>query len=243
MAIKLITFDLDDTLWDVDGLLQRAEEAVFSWLSQHCPPVTQHYSLDSLFQTRVDYWRSHPELKHQISRMRQESLAFILTELGYSSAQATAISRQAFEVFMDYRHRVSYFDHALAVLETLGRDYALGALSNGNACTRRLGIDNYFDFHFSAEQVNASKPDPTLFRAALDHAGISPTQMIHIGDHPKDDIRGAAALGIYTVWINRQGDPWQADDLAPSQTVRCLSELPAAVATIDQIAQGPQNAS
>lgn len=230
--IRLITFDLDNTLWDVDGLLLRAEQGVYDWLREACPAIAEHYTLDTLFKARVRYWRAHPELEHQISRMRLESLGFILRELGYPEAEANRLSHRAFEVFMDFRHRVTYFDHALAALESLNRAYTIGALSNGNACTRRLGIDNYFDFHYSAEQLNAGKPEPALFRAALAYANVKPAQMIHIGDNPTDDICGAAELGIYSIWFNRSGVAWAVPDVTPTATVSCLSELPEAVAAI-----------
>lgn len=228
-AIKLITFDLDDTLWSVDGVLMRAEQGVFQWLGQHCPAVTRQYTLESLLKTRVAYWQSQPTLKHQISRMRQASLAHIIEGCGYSPDEAKALSAQAFEVFMEYRHRVTLFDDALHVVEQLGKDYQLGVLSNGNACTRRLGIDSYFDFHYSAEQFNASKPQPALFQAALDYAGVLPGQMIHIGDNPKDDILGASQLGIHSIWFNRTGATWPENDYRPNLHVSRLAQLPAAV--------------
>ena len=42
MSIECITFDLDDTLWDVEPVILRAEELFYQWLSQHCPRITQH---------------------------------------------------------------------------------------------------------------------------------------------------------------------------------------------------------
>ena len=41
-----------------------------------------------------------------------------------------------------------------------------------------------------------------MFRAALLHNDVLEHQMIHVGDNPIDDIRGAADLGIPTIWVN-----------------------------------------
>ena len=231
-TIKLITFDLDDTLWSVDGVLMRAEQGVFQWLGQHCPAVTHQYSLESLVENRLAYWKSQPALKHQISLMRRASLAHIIEGCGYSPDEAKVLSDGAFEVFMTFRHQVTLFDDALSAVEQLGKQYLLGVLSNGNACTKRLGIDGYFDFHYSAEQFNAGKPNSALFQAALDYAGATPAQMIHIGDNPKDDILGATQMGIHSIWFNREGNPWPESDYRPSLQISRLAQLPAAVGQI-----------
>ncbi|TQV70765.1 HAD family hydrolase [Exilibacterium tricleocarpae] len=233
-AVKLITFDLDNTLWHVDEVLRKAEQAVYGWLQHHCPTLTGAYSAEALFEARVAYWKQHPEFKHQISIMRRSSLAHLLEGCGYSAAEARQHSDEAFELFMDFRHRVTFFDHALGVVEQLGRHYQLGILSNGNACPRRLGIDNYFDFHYSAEALNASKPSPVPFTTALEHVQVEARQCIHIGDSPRDDILGAAALGIQTIWVNREGEPWRESSCRPDAEVACLSEIPQAVADIEQ---------
>ena len=231
-TIRLITFDLDNTLWETPELLQQAELAVYNWLAQHCPRVTRTYTLEALFEARVTYWRQHPEFKHQIGKMRRASLEYILCGCGYDQQQAQQHSAAAFEVFMDYRHRIDFFDHAFSVIETLGKDYRLGILSNGNACSKRLGIDHYFDFHYTAEQLGIGKPSAVPFRAALQHAGVEAGECIHIGDSVKDDIGGAAPLGIHTIWFNPANHTWEETAFAPSAEVSCLSEIPQAVATI-----------
>lgn len=232
-AIRLITFDLDNTLWETDKLLRQAEQAVYDWLAQHCPEVTRAYTLEALFEARVAYWQQHPEFKHQISRMRRASLEHILRGCGYDRQRAQQKSAEAFEVFMDYRHRIDFFDHAFTVIETLGKNHRLGILSNGNACSRRLGIDRYFDFHYTAEQLGVGKPSPVPFRAALRHTGVEADECIHIGDSIEDDISGAAALGIHTIWFNPADRAWEETAFAPSAEVACLSEIPQAVTVIE----------
>ena len=70
-------------------------------------------------------------------------------------------------MFHDARNRVTFFPGALEVLETLADSYTLGALSNGNADLKRIGIRELFGFHHSAESIGRRKPEPDMFRAAL----------------------------------------------------------------------------
>jgi putative hydrolase of the HAD superfamily len=55
--------------------------------------------------------------------------------------------------------------------------------------------------------------------------------MIHVGDHPVDDIQGAAELGIHTLWINHTREPFNGV-IAPSAEVHSFRDLQAGVETI-----------
>lgn len=105
----------------------------------------------------------------------------------------------------------------------------LGALSNGNADIRRVGLGDYFDFALNADALGVGKPDAAAFAAALGRAGVLPVEAVHVGDNPQDDIAGALNAGMHAVWFNPTGQEWQ-DGVAPTAQVRCLSALPAVVA-------------
>ena len=51
------------------------------------------------------------------------------------------------------------------------------------------------------------KPDPRIFQLALDHFGLEPEQCLYIGDHPLNDIQGAAKAGMNTIWM-KVNQPW-----------------------------------
>lgn len=231
-AIKLITFDLDDTLWEINSVIQNAEQAVYQWLERHKPHITQRLSQQQLFEAKLEHAKRNPEFKHQISQLRQSFLAELLSKHGDSHDDAHNGSLSAYDIFMDYRHRVTFFDNAISTLQHLGEKYRLGIISNGNACSERLGIGQHFEFHLTAESVNASKPSPIPFQSALDKAEVQPEQCIHIGDNPLDDIKGAAELGIHTIWVNQNGQPWEDSLVAPSAEVTEISQVPEAVTRI-----------
>ena len=56
---------------------------------------------------------------------------------------------------------------------------------------------------FTSEDARAYKPRKELFEFALKNAGLFAEQVVHIGDSLSSDIKGASAMGINAVWINR----------------------------------------
>ena len=58
---------------------------------------------------------------------------------------------------------------------------------------------------FTSEDARAYKPRKELFELALNRTGFAPDEVIHIGDSISSDVKGASALGIHTLWLNRFG--------------------------------------
>jgi len=234
-AIRLITFDLDGTLWDVEPVLVRAEQELERWLHRRCPDHAPRLGRQRLLELRMQLCRRQPQLLSHLSQLRHTALEQALRESGMAPAQAAKLAAEGLEVFLEFRHQVQYFDQVLQTLEQLSRHYLLGALTNGNADIRRLGLDCYFSFAFSAEALGSRKPEPGHFQAALKQAETPPGQAIHIGDHPRDDIWGAQRQGMHTIWVNIEEQPWQSERPAPTHQVSRWGEpLLQAVAEISR---------
>ncbi len=231
MPIKVITFDLDNTLWDVDPALLRAEDAQRDWLLKHRPGAIEAYDHEGLWQFKKSVWKRHPQLLHHVSDMRRQMLYELQIAAGYDEEASRQGAEDAFAVFLEQRHQVVLYEEALGVLQSLSREYTLGALTNGNADIYKTDAGEYFDFAFLAEDVGASKPAPDMFHAALDRAGVEPEHIVHVGDHPEHDIAGAKAAGMYTVWMNPQGQDWPGGERADGE-IDNLLQLPTAIAGI-----------
>ncbi len=231
--IRVISFDLDNTLWDVEPILHRAEAAQNHWLQQNFPRVFEQFDADTLRDFRFRMHQSHPELAHQISKLRIQSLYEVLLQCGTAEAPARQGAATAFNEFLTIRHQVEPYERALEVLESLAQHYTLGALSNGNADIYKTDIGEHFDFAFSAEQVDAGKPLPDMFHAAMRQAGAAGHEIIHVGDNPDHDVRGAQQVGLYTVWMNSGGWRWPAGRVPADEDIRLIEELPAAIARIE----------
>ena len=224
MTIKLITFDLDDTLWDVAPVIVTAEVAMRDWLAEHAPRLGP-FSPERLFEIRQGLVDVEPALKHKISELRRRVLFHALEQAGYPSSEAKALGDACFEIFLHARHQVEFFPEVHPTLERLAQRYTLGAVTNGNADVRRLGVSDYFTFALSAEDMGVGKPDPRPFEEALRRGGVSADAAVHIGDHPNDDIAGAKQAGLRAIWYNPKGLPWEGGATPDAQIAR-LDELP-----------------
>lgn len=225
MAIQLITFDLDDTLWDVAPVLLSAEAALRDWLTRQ----TQHLGempIEHLWQIRAALLEKEPALKHRISELRRRILAHALIDAGYAAAEAAALAEEGFEVFLAARHQITLFPEVQPTLEVLANHYRLAVLTNGNADVSRLGLADYFQFALCAEDLGVGKPDPRPFQEALKRGGVQPHEAVHVGDNPVDDIGGAKAAGLRAIWFNPGEKTW-AGAPAPDAQIRSLAELPA----------------
>ena len=233
--IKCITFDLDDTLWAVDPVVRAANHTLYEWLYENAPLFNQTYQLRDLNTLRTEVLSQQPEIRYSVSRIRMAVLEYGLEQSGYSAVDAKQLAEQAFSVFYQARQKVEFFEHALAMLESLkAHGYLLGAISNGNADVKHVGLAHLMDFQFSADSVGVEKPDPLIFQQMLAHTQLRPEQVIHVGDHPVHDIEGAKGAGLWSIWVNLKAQEWSGSEM-PDAQVSCLSELPLQVERIAEI--------
>lgn len=229
--IKLLTFDLDNTLWDIDPVIVAAEKAMRAWIAEHVPEAVAHLEMDLLKQTYRQVLQDHPEVAQHPTNFRKKLLYRVFSNADLSHDHALTMSEQAFAVFYRGRNQIALFHEAEALLQTLSRDYPLIALTNGNANLHMIGIDRYFKAHFSAETEGKAKPHDAMFQRALAFMNVQAGEAIHIGDHPTEDVEAARAVGYHTIWFNADGhqDPGLCQ---PSVEIRSLSQLPQAVQAI-----------
>ncbi len=224
--IRAITLDLDDTLWPIGPVIETAEDRLYEWLSANCPGITPSHTIESMRVVRLDIARIHSEIAHDVTEVRRRSLhRIIVVEGGYPDGYVD----QAMAEFLTHRNKVELFPDVLPFLTSAREHYPLLSVSNGNADLHRIGLGDLFVRHVSARDVGAAKPDARMFRAACEHLGLMPAQVLHIGDHPVQDILGAARVGMKTVWINRTGahrDDGAAADHEVSSLEHVLDLLP-----------------
>lgn len=218
--IRAITFDLDDTLWDIWPIILRAEENLHAWLAEHHPEIPARYTSLALRQLCAEIAHQQPEVAHDSTLLRKEALRLAAQQTGCTDFCVDS----AFQIFFKARNEVVLFEEVLPVLTRLAQRYTLGALSNGNADIRLVGLDHLFTFAINATDVGAAKPEPAMFVAACRYLGIPPQQIVHVGDDPEHDVLGAAHAGLRTVWINRNGRNWSYARL-PDAEISSLADL------------------
>lgn len=230
--IKLLTFDLDNTLWDIDPVIIEAEKAMRQWIEEHVPEAIAHLENEQLRQTYQQVVEQHPEVAHHPTNFRKKLLYKVFTNASLAHDHAHEMSEQAFFVFYKGRNQITLYHQAEDILASLSQRFPMIALTNGNANLKLIGIDRFFKAHFSAETEGKPKPHKAMFERALKHCNLSAHEAIHIGDHPREDIAAAADLGFQTIWFNQHGK----QDSSLCKPNREIAELPELIAAVEQIA-------
>ncbi len=229
--IKLITFDLDNTLWDINPIIVKAEQQLKQWVAEHVPEAVAKLERDRLLGTYQRIREQYPEIAHHPSELRKKILYTIFSETNLIHEHASVLAEEAFAVFYRFRNDIELCHEAQEVLATLQQRYQLIALTNGNANLEMIGIDSFFSAHFSAESEGHPKPHAAMFIKALSYTGLNAEQTIHVGDHPLEDIEAARKLGFNTIWFN-ENKRQDSQRCNPDKEVHRLTELPAAVTAI-----------
>ncbi len=93
------------------------------------------------------------------------------------------------------------------VLAALGPRFELAVLSNFDGRLRmileQLGLSKYFQHVFLSSELGADKPDPLIYRRALELSGFSPNEVLHAGDDPKRDWAAAEGAGLEIFRLER----------------------------------------
>jgi len=100
------------------------------------------------------------------------------------------------------------FDDTLPTLKLLkNKRLTLGMISNlpedKLPICEELGLTSYLDFIITPREAGADKPDPSIFLAALNRAGVKASESIHVGDQYYFDIVGARNAGIKALFLDR----------------------------------------
>ena len=229
--IYWISFDLDHTLWDSDPAIAVANQQLFEQLaalnpSVDKPTVDQPPTADAVNAT-AHLWQqavqrvmaAQPGL--QPTQRRRQTLHSIIRQWQLPEHHVERL----FASWFNARQQVIYYDDVEVVLDHLAQRYSLIAVTNGNACRRRTGADRWFKHWISADDVGVAKPAPALFQAALQIMRCHPSHVLHVGDHPYQDMMGAERMGMQRAWVNRSDTTWsQACRQWPRE---CLVDLSA----------------
>ena len=218
-AIRAITLDLDDTLWPVMPVIERAEQQLQDWLRRHAPR-TAALPMERRRALQRETAQTHAAHAHDLGWLRREAIRACLRDAG----DDPALAESAYAWFNHWRQQVHFFDGQLEALARLAERYPLIALSNGTADVFRTQAGPYFRAAVSAREVGVSKPDPRIFAVAIERTGLRPEQVLHVGDDAHHDVLGARAAGMPVVWLKPEGATW-AHDAAPPLRLSHLREL------------------
>jgi putative hydrolase of the HAD superfamily len=107
-----------------------------------------------------------------------------------------------------------------ALVRAAGHGWVPVVVTNGTVRQQELklrgtGLDRLVAGWVVSEAVGVGKPDPRIFAAAREVAGIADSGGWMVGDHPTADIGGGAAAGLSTAWLHR-GRAWPEATFRPT---------------------------
>jgi len=203
-AIRAICFDLDNTLWEIEPVLERAERILADWLGRRYPRIPERFTSAEMFEVRAALLAEEPHQAHDLSYLRRETLARCAAMVGYKRD----IAHEAFAVWHSARNQVEPYDEVVPALEKLKRRFRLATLTNGNADLAVIGLAHHFEVTLSAGALGYAKPDPRAYAALADALTLKPAEILFVGDEPHADVDGPRTVGMQTVWVNRAGVVW-----------------------------------
>jgi putative hydrolase of the HAD superfamily len=155
----------------------------------------------------------------------------ILARLGIERSEATAAALSELHAY-HRQHNLwelvpASVKPALTAMRARGLRLAVVSNANGTLCAhmKRLGLGAMVDGVLDSDDVKVEKPDPRIFRLALERNGATPETTIHVGDLYHVDVVGARSAGLRAVLMDEADLRPDADCLR----VRSLDELVARI--------------
>ncbi|MCS6936632.1 MAG: HAD family hydrolase [Candidatus Bipolaricaulota bacterium] len=226
--MKAIFFDLDETLLDTSGCRPPAVEASFRVAAQKYPQLdleSWREASEIVKKEMHDLWLNSPDSGTELLR---EGSYRILKRLGIDDRDfALQVSQAYYQTWVSY---LKLFPEVREVLAALRGRVRLGMISNGPSDVQRyklklFELEREFDPIVISGEVGVAKPDPGIFRYALERARVSPSEALYVGDSPMYDIAGAKGAGMKMIWVNRNGLPTENLEIKPDRVVRDLRQL------------------
>jgi 2-haloalkanoic acid dehalogenase type II len=209
---RAILFDLDDTLYDLRSYWrERLRLALDLVRTRYAHLDSEALALVAMAErVYIEHW---PDF---LRRQGVDDEALI--------AEAHGIFRQ------EWFERMTLAEDAGPTLAALRSRYKLGLITNGpsaiqRAKIERFGLAEYFDELIVSGEVGVAKPDPAIFRLALERLGVAPDEALFVGDSPEYDLRGAAAAGMPFVWMNPGAEALPEGIPQPLATIGRLGQL------------------
>lgn len=219
-GIRACVFDAYGTLFDVHAAVARLRPEVgerADALSQLWRAKQLEYTwLRSLMGRHADFWQ-----------VTGDALDYALERTGGDAAlraplMQAYLSLDAYPEVADVLPRLRASGRKLAILSN-------GAPAMLAAAVDNAGIGALLDAVLSVEEVGVYKPDPRVYRLAVERLGVQAEGIAFLSSNAWD-VHGAAAFGLRPVWVNRVNAPAERLPGGAEHSLSDLSGLPGLLA-------------
>jgi putative hydrolase of the HAD superfamily len=242
VTYRAVLFDLFDTLVlfhrerlpevSVNGRKIRSTAGhLHAAFQTFAPAVELPAFVDALFWSWQEAERIRGEAHREVSAPERFDLLF--GRLGFEPDHVPAGARDLLLAthMRELSRVVECPSHHPELLRALGPRYRLAVVSNFDysptcrTILEREGIAGLFETIVISDEVGWRKPKPVIFETALRRMGLRPEEALFVGDRADIDVIGARAVGMPTVWINREAAGLPEDVAPPDFEIRDLAEL------------------
>ncbi len=223
MKYEVIIFDADETLFD----FKKSERAAFeNTMLEFDMEYDEAHHFKIYHDINTAIWKefesgliTQEKLKLERFRRLSDRLAVSFDELKFAEAYIRHLSAASF-----------LYDESIGLIESLHKDYRLAIVTNGlkdvqDGRIKKSVIAGYFQDIVVSEEVKAAKPDPEIFKFALNNIEhTDKSKVLMVGDSLTSDIQGGINFGIDTCWFN----PGRIDNktgIKPTYEISSLMEL------------------
>ena len=220
-AIRVVSFDLDDTFWDCAPAIANAEQALYEWHHSNTPRITAAHDAQSLLQYRTAIREQYPHLAGCVTASRLQGLRNLLADFDYPQEMAES----GFEVFYRARSEVVIYPQVMELLHDLSDRFKVAAITNGNADLEYIGIAHLFDKILSANLQLKAKPHRDMFQRCIEHFNVRADQVLHVGDNPVTDVVGGIEAGAQTLWFNQHRSQWPTNLPEPHFQFESIAQI------------------
>ncbi|MDM5286378.1 HAD family hydrolase [Peribacillus frigoritolerans] len=220
--INAVIFDLDGTLLNRDASLQKFIDGQYERLNKWVGhiPKEKYTSRFIELDCRGYVWKN---------KVYQQLVGeFDITGITWEDLLQDYISQ--------FKNSCVPFPNLISMLEKLrSNNLVLGMITNGKGQfqldnIRALGIKKYFETILVSEWEGIKKPDPQIFKRALEQLNVSPNESIFVGNHPKNDVKAAQNVGMKGIWKK----DFQWNNVEADFIVDDLAELPLIIEKLTQ---------
>ena len=217
---KVMSFDLDDTLYDNSDVIRLAEERFLQCVQEHA----------QLSDLTSEYWREwkwqlvekDPLIAEDVIAWRVETLRNLLIHHGKSAVEIDRTLERERAIY-----DVVGPTESIEVLNQLKDRYLLSVITNGNVIATRIGFE-HFQLSLRGGEQGRAKPHQDLFHQTAHYFGVKPNEILHIGDNLTTDVQGAIQAGCQAAWINLSGkdlNSFTEASVLPTLEINHLTEL------------------
>ena len=206
--VSTVLFDLDDTLSDHTHSSFAGLSALREAYAEFAAFSLEHLAkLASANLERIHLRVLSGELSAEAARAAR--FRALCADCRIEHLDPDEIAEQSRAAYLAARRAVP---GALELLSALRPHVKIGVVTNNIVVEqveklRHLGMTELIDVLVVSEEAGAKKPEPEIFRIALERCGAMASQTVMLGDSWDSDVMGAHAVGIRTVWLNRRGLP------------------------------------